>query len=130
MDSDLLVTSDTECADCVAGFAYAKEGWSEGFLVSKQAHENHWRTIDRCLATQLLQHFGSTSKSVAGFANGDVEDEFLDTKLAHGIRTLIFFGIRLQGLGISTLLRRRWKVEGNQERTILTDAHKCVRSFG
>ena len=91
MDSDLLVTPNTECANCVAGFACAKDGWSERFPVSKQAHGNQGRTIDRCLATQLLEHFSSTSKSVAGFANGDIKDEFLDTKLAHGIRALFFF---------------------------------------
>ena len=112
MDGDLLVAPYTECADRVAGFACAKEAWLEGLLVSKQTHGNHWRTIDRCLATQLLKHFGSTSEPVAGFANGDVKDEFLDTKLAHWIRILIFFGIRLDGLGISMLLReqnRIWK---------------------
>lgn len=57
-----------------------------------------WRkkhTVDWSLTAQLLKHFGSTGQSVTGFANGDVEYDFLDTELAHGIRALVFAGIRL-----------------------------------
>lgn len=115
MDGDLLVTPYTECADRVAGFACAKEAWLEGLLVSKQTHGNHWRTVDRRLATQLLKHFGSTSEPVAGFANGDVKDEFLDTKLAHWIRILIFFGIRLDGLALACYFENRIEL-GKQSR--------------
>ena len=47
------------------------------------------RTVNRCLATELFEHFGSTGESVARFADGDVEDEFLYSELAHGVRALV-----------------------------------------
>ena len=43
------------------------------------------RTVDGSLTAQLLEHLGGTSKSVTRLANGDVEDELLDAKLAHGV---------------------------------------------
>jgi hypothetical protein len=51
----------------------------------------YWRrhTVDGALAAQLLQHFGSSGQSVAGFTDGDVEDEFLDAQIAHGIVALL-----------------------------------------
>ena len=53
-------------------------------------------TVHRCLTAQLFKHFGSTSKSVARFADGDVEDEFLDFELPHGVGGLVFAGVRLR----------------------------------
>lgn len=53
------------------------------------------RTVDGGLTAQLLKHFGGTSQPVTGFADGDVEDEFLDAELAHGVCALIFAGFRL-----------------------------------
>ena len=32
------------------------------------------RTVDRCLATELFEHFGRTGKSVTRFADRDVKD--------------------------------------------------------
>ncbi len=52
--------------------------------------EEERRTVDRRLAAQLLQHLGGTSQSIAGLADGDVEHEFLDAQLAHGILVLSF----------------------------------------
>ena len=60
-------------------------------------------TVNRSLTTQLFQHFSSTGKSVTGFTNGDVEDEFLDAELAHGVRVLIFARVRLLTLDSSVL---------------------------
>lgn len=53
-------------------------------------------TVNGCLTAQLLKHFGSTSQSVTGFADGDVEDEFLNAELAHGVCALVFAGVRLR----------------------------------
>jgi hypothetical protein len=47
------------------------------------------RTVDRSLTAQLLQHLGGTGQSVTRFANGDVEDELLNAKLAHGVLSLL-----------------------------------------
>jgi hypothetical protein len=41
------------------------------------------------LTAQLLKHLGSSGQSVAGLADGDVEDEFLDAQIAHGIVALL-----------------------------------------
>ena len=57
------------------------------------------RTVDWCLTRQLFEHFGSTCESIAGFADRDVEDEFLDTKFPHGICVFIFLGVRLANAG-------------------------------
>ena len=46
-------------------------------------------TVNWRLATELLEHFGRTGESVARFANGDVENEFLDAKLTHWIGALV-----------------------------------------
>ena len=54
------------------------------------------RTVHWGLTAQLLEHFGGTGQSVTGFADGDVEDEFLDAELAHGVCALVFAGVRLQ----------------------------------
>jgi len=47
----------------------------------------------------LFQHLRSTSESVTGFTDGDVEHEFLDAELAHGVARLV-----LAGLGAADLL--------------------------
>lgn len=46
-------------------------------------------TVDRGLTAQLLKNLGSTSESITRLANGDVEDELLDAKLAHGVLGLL-----------------------------------------
>ena len=48
-------------------------------------------TVDGRLTTQLLKHFGSTSKSVSRLADGDVEDDFLDAEFTHRVCALICF---------------------------------------
>ena len=102
----LLVTADTECSDGVAGFAW----WSADVLAVGDCRLESFgnamllgrmRTVDGCLTTELLEHLSCTSESVAGFANGDVQDEFLDAELAHGIRTLVFL-VRLSRYDVST----------------------------
>ena len=56
--------------------------------------EGWWRakrpTVDGRLTGQLLEHFRRTGESVTGFADGDVEDEFLDAELSHGVCVLVF----------------------------------------
>ncbi len=100
VDGDFLVTTDTKCSDGVAGFAC--EGTSEqcqrmnSIALSAGRSEvdidgcgQLQRTVDWSLTTQLLKHFGSTGQSVTGFADGDVEDEFLDAELAHRVCALV-----------------------------------------
>ena len=48
------------------------------------------RTVDWSLTTQLLKHFGSTSEAITGLANGDVENEFVNSQLAHSVGALVF----------------------------------------
>jgi len=66
--SDLLVTTDTEGSDSVAGLA-----------------------VDWGLTTQLFQHLRSTSKSISRLSNRDVEDDLLDAQLLHGVLLLSGF---------------------------------------
>jgi len=66
MYSDLLVTTDTEGSDSVPGLA-----------------------VDRSLTTQLFQHLCSTSKSITRLSDRNVEDDFLDAKLLHGVHALL-----------------------------------------
>lgn len=76
------------------------------------------RTVDWCLAAQLLKHFGRSSQSITRFSDRDIEDEFLDAELAHGVRALIFAGVRLARRIISIVSIR----EDSRERplTIVT----------
>jgi len=62
VDGDLLVPSDAESADGVAGLG-----------------------VDGRLTGQLLEHFGGTGETIARLADGDVEDELLDAELPHGV---------------------------------------------
>jgi hypothetical protein len=62
VDSDLLVPSDTESTDGVAGLG-----------------------VDGSLTAQLLEHLRGTSETITRLANGDVEDELLDAELPHGV---------------------------------------------
>ena len=41
------------------------------------------RTVDWSLTAELLKHFGSTSKSVARFADGNVQDQLVDAQFPH-----------------------------------------------
>lgn len=50
-------------------------------------------TVDRSLTAQLFQHLSSTGESITGFANGDVEDEFLDAELPHGVGGVFSLGL-------------------------------------
>ncbi len=60
------------------------------------------RTVDWSLTAQLFEHFGSTRKSVTGFADRDVENEFLDAQLSHGVCQLVLLrslvGLRLRAI--------------------------------
>lgn len=112
MDGDLFVTSNTECADCVAGFACeAEKGGLEicGAEAGREVGGGGKRTVHGCLTRQLFEHFGSTSKSVTRFANGDIEDELLDAELSHGVCALVFAGFRLQNnvVSLTTIKLRR-----------------------
>ena len=58
------------------------------------------RTVHRRLTAQLLKHLGGTGESVARFANGDIEHEFLDLELAHWVAALVFAGGVLRAIGL------------------------------
>ncbi len=106
MYGDLLVTTNTECSYSVACLACSEQSvlalanersifeccalrFSSG-VMSDGRH-----TVYRCLSTQLFQHLRRTGESVPSFANGNVQDEFLDAELPHGVRGLIFPGLGL-----------------------------------
>lgn len=73
VDGDLLVTTDTEGTDGVAGLA-----------------------VDGSLTAELLQHLGGTGQSVTRLADRDVQHELLDAQLAHGVCALVL-SVRLHG---------------------------------
>lgn len=82
VDGDLLVTTDTEGTDGVAGLA-----------------------VDGSLTAELLQHLGGTGQSVTRLADRDVQHELLDAQLAHGVCALVL-SVRLHGLlGCAVRLR-------------------------
>jgi len=86
VNSDLLVTTDTECADSVAGLAYDENVVLKSrFLLLISSAPELRRTVDGCLTAQLLEHLCGTSKSVTRLADGDVEDELLNLQLPHGV---------------------------------------------
>jgi len=63
---NLLITTDTEGSDGIAGLA-----------------------VNGSLTAQLLEHFGGTGESVTRFTDRDVEDEFLDAQLPHWVAGLV-----------------------------------------
>lgn len=66
-------------------------------------------TVYGSLTAQLLKHLCGTSEPVTRFTNGDVEDEFRDAELPHGVGALVFAGVRLhqsaQYSGVVTMHR-------------------------
>ena len=66
MDGDLLVTADTEGTDGVAGLGV---NWS--------------------LTGKLLEHLCCTSQTITTLADRDVEHQFLDAELPHGVLGLV-----------------------------------------
>jgi len=54
------------------------------------APERVIRTVDRSLTAQLFQHLRSTGQSISRLSDRDVEDEFLDAELPHGVGGLVF----------------------------------------
>ena len=53
------------------------------------------RTVNGCLTAQLLEHFGSSCKSISRFTDGDVENEFLDSQFPHGVLGLVLLAFGL-----------------------------------
>lgn len=47
-----------------------------------------WRTVDRSLTAQLLQHFGSTSQSITRLSDGDIQHQLIDAEFPHRVRAL------------------------------------------
>src|ERR1700753_3321778 len=92
MNSNLFITTDTECSDSIASLACTRKIIK---MVQRQlSHTTH--TVNWCLTAQLFQHFSRTSKSVTRFTDGDVENEFLDAQLLHGVGRSVFAISRLQ----------------------------------
>jgi hypothetical protein len=53
------------------------------------------RTVDWSLTAQLFEHLCGTGKSITRLADRDVEDEFLDAQLPHGVAGLVALFSRL-----------------------------------
>jgi len=66
VNGNLLVTTDTEGSDGVAGLA-----------------------VDWGLTAQLLENLRGSGKSITRLSNRDVENELLDAKLLHGVAALL-----------------------------------------
>lgn len=69
MNRDFFVTTDPKGTDSVAGLAFGanmklEEGFGREIVYKEEGH-----TVYGGLATELLEHFGRTSKSVTGFAD-------------------------------------------------------------
>jgi hypothetical protein len=87
---DLFVTADTEGTDSVASLAWWRD---ESVNLSPDDFDSAFRqavlTVDGSLTAQLLEHLGSTGKSVTRLADGNVQDELLDAELPHGVLGLL-----------------------------------------
>ena len=53
-------------------------------------------TVDGRLTAQLLEHLCCSCESIARLADGDVKNEFLDAKLAHGVAALVLSAATLR----------------------------------
>lgn len=73
VDSDLLVSTDTESTDGVTSLACILLRLRVSLEISSQ-HTVHWS-----LTRKLLEHFGGTSKSITGLSDGNVKNELRDT---------------------------------------------------
>ena len=82
--SDLLVTTDTEGSDGVAGLA-----WKLELESAEITHGRMMRTVDGSLTAQLFQHLSSTGKSVTRLSDGDVKHNLLDAQLLHRVGGLL-----------------------------------------
>lgn len=89
MHSDLFVTTNAEGTHGVAGLACGTICQYFRFFNLGVVQEVI-RTVDGCLSTQLFQHFGGSSESVSRFADGDVENKLVNSKLPHGIGIFVF----------------------------------------
>ena len=102
VDSDLLVTADTEGTDGVTGLAFSC------VLARRTPHQFSGgmgkRTVDRSLTRQLLEHLGGTSEPVTGFTDRDVQNELLNLELPHGVASLLgrhCCGVSRRALGLN-----------------------------
>jgi len=77
VNSNLFVPPNTEGSDGIAGLA-----------------------VDGGLTAELLEHLGRTRQSITRLADGDVENEFLDAELPHGVGS---FGVGLPQSSVSAL---------------------------
>jgi hypothetical protein len=113
MHGDLLVTTDTEGSDGVAGLAWRRvsminDPWFHVAMLmefsQKEALRGAARTVDWRLTRQLLKNFGSTSETITRFADGNVQDEFVNFQLPHRVRALVvaFRHLEMVGLTIAT----------------------------
>lgn len=48
------------------------------------------RTVDGSLTTELLEYFRRSGQSITRFADGYVEDEFVDAEFPHGVLGFVF----------------------------------------
>lgn len=83
VDSDLFVTTDTEGSDGVSGLAWM------GLEVVCERWKFRMRTVDWSLTTQLFEHLCGTGEPITRLADRDVQDEFLDAQLPHGVAGLV-----------------------------------------
>jgi len=90
MDGDFLVTTDAECSDGVP-----RLGGHGG------------------LASELLEHFRRPCQTIARFANGDVNDQFVNFELLHRIDGGAF------GVGLHSFIKQT---------SVSTDPQKAVAS--
>lgn len=72
VNSILFVPPDTEGTDGISGLG-----------------------VDGSLTRKLLKHLGCTGQTITRLADGDVEDQFLDAELPHGVGSFAF-GLRYQ----------------------------------
>jgi hypothetical protein len=113
VDSDLLVTADTEGTDGVAGLACWEKRVSQLLPGGPARMLRCQLTVDGSLTAQLLQDLGGTGQSVTRFTDRDVEDELLDLELPHGVLGLLRLRKRLASLCVVA------KVAWGARRTIL-----------
>ena len=84
MDGDLLITTDTKGTNGISRFA---EHW---FLVSELLkHLNRVINYEQSLCQSQITHLRSSSKTVSGFTDAAVDNEFVDLQGPHDILALV-----------------------------------------
>lgn len=58
--------------------------------LADETNKREISTVDGRLATELFEHFCCSCQSVTGFADRDIENQFINAEFPHGILGFVF----------------------------------------